>query len=84
MTSSDDIEKINQIVLDGVSDNIVVLVKTGKYVTMNTTDTNTMGYYFIKFLSEYYTPQEYTACDEQINKAGKLAVKLQYIKYMQD
>ena len=56
-TSSEDLNKINQVVLDGIRNNIAALVQTGKYGAINTIDTNTMGYYFIKLLSENYTLQ---------------------------
>ena len=42
-TSFEDIDKINQVVLDGISDNMAALVQDGKYGAINTLDTNTMG-----------------------------------------
>ena len=57
-TSSEGICKIHQFLLDGISDNMPELVQTGKYCAINTTDTNKMGYYVIKFLSEAYILQE--------------------------
>ena len=46
------------------------LVKTGKYGAINTTDTTTMGYCVIKFMSEKFTLQQETMCDGQISTAG--------------
>ena len=43
--------KINQGLLDEISDNMAVLVQTGKYGAINITDTTTMGYYVIKLIS---------------------------------
>ena len=48
-TTSKDFEEIYQVVLDGISDNMASLVHSGKYVTMNTIDTSTIGYHVIKF-----------------------------------
>ena len=36
--------------LDGISDNMASLVKSGKYRAMETTDKPTIGYYVIKFV----------------------------------
>ena len=49
--SSEDIDKINQVVLYVISDNMAALVWTGQHGSINKTDTNTMGYYVIKLLS---------------------------------
>ena len=38
-TSSDTFDDIHQVVLDGISDNMASLVETGKYGSINTTDT---------------------------------------------
>ena len=48
-TSSDDIDKINQFVLDGISDNMSAFVQTSQYGDINTTYTNTIGYYVINY-----------------------------------
>ena len=45
------------------------LVKSGKYAAMNTTETSTMGYYVIEFVSEAYNLQDDTTCDRQIISA---------------
>ena len=74
-TSSDDHDKIYQVVLDGISNNIYALVQTCQYGTINTTDMTTIGYYVIKFLSEYYTLQEDPTSDEQISPDGEILVK---------
>ena len=49
--SSEEIDKIYQFVLDIISDNMATLVQTGQYGSINTIDTDTMGYYVIKFVS---------------------------------
>ena len=69
-TSSEDIEKINQFVLDGISDNMDALLQTVQYGNINTSDTTTMGYYVVKLLSEAYTLQEDTTCDVKTSTAG--------------
>ena len=83
-TYSEDLYKIYQVVLDKISDNMAALVQNGHYGDINTTYTTTKGYYVIKFLSEYYTLQEYTHCDVQIVTAGEPVVKLQYTNCMQE
>ena len=40
-SSIDYVEKIHQVFLYGISDNMSALVKTGKYGTINTTDATT-------------------------------------------
>ena len=59
-------------------------MKTGKYGSINTTDTTKMGYYVIKFLSKAYALQEETICNRQISTSGQLVVKAQYMNYIQD
>ena len=67
-------------VFDGISDKMDSLGQSGKYGTINTTDTSTMGYYVIKFVSEAYTLQEDTTYNRQIFSAGQLLVKAQYLR----
>ena len=55
------------------------LVKSGKYGAINTTDTETNGFYFIMFTSEAYTLQDNTTIYGQIITAVKLVVKSQYL-----
>ena len=38
-TTSEDFEEIHQVFIDGISENMASLVQSGKYGTMNTTDT---------------------------------------------
>ena len=63
---------------------MALLVQYGKYGAMNTTDTPTMGYYVINFVSEAYTLQYYTKCDRQIISASELFFKAQYLSCMQE
>ena len=51
-TSSEEIDKIHQVLLDRISDNMDALVQTYKCGGINTIDTTTMDYYVIKFISE--------------------------------
>ena len=60
------------------------LVQYGRYGTTNTTDTSTMGYYVITFVSEAYTLQEDTACNGQIISSGEIVFKAQYLSYIQE
>ena len=83
-TSSEEIDKIHQVVIDGISDNMYALVKTDKYGAINTIDKNTMGYCVIKFVSEPYTLQYKTMFYGKISTSGELVFKAQYINYMQN
>ena len=59
------------------------LVESGKYGAINTTDTTTSGFYVIMFKSGSYKIQENTTIDGQIITAGELAVKAQYLCFLQ-
>ena len=59
------------------------LVHTGECGAINTIDITTMGYYVIKFISEAFILQEETTYDGQINTAGELVFKFQYMNCMQ-
>ena len=77
-------EEINKVVIDGISDNMASLVQADKYVSINTADTTTNGYYVIKFVSEVYTMPNNTTIEGCIISVGELVVKAQYfcsIKY---
>ena len=62
---------------------MALLLESGKYGAINTTDTTTKGFYVIMFTSEAYTLQDNTAIYGQILTAGKLVAKAQYLCYMQ-
>ena len=55
--SSDTFDEINQVVLDGISDNMESLVESVKYGSINTTDTSTNRFYVIMFKTGAYTLQ---------------------------
>ena len=69
-TSSDTFDEIHQVVLDGISYNMALLVESGKYGSINTTDTSTNGFYVIMFTSGAYILQGNTSIDGQIITAG--------------
>ena len=54
-TPYDAFDKIHQVVIDGISDNMASLIESVKYGEINTTDTKTNGFYVIMFTSEAYT-----------------------------
>ena len=54
-TSYDTFDEIHQVVLDEISDNMDSLVESGKYGSINTTETSTNGFYVIMFTSGAYT-----------------------------
>ena len=62
-TSSNTFDEIHQVFLDRISDNMASLVWSGKYGSINTTDTSTNGIYVIIITSGAYTLQENTTID---------------------
>ena len=62
---------------------MALLVESGKYVSINKTDTSTNGFYVIMFTSEAYTLQDNTTIDGQIITFGEYIVKAQYLCSMQ-
>ena len=60
------------------------VVQSVKCGVVNTTDTSTMVYYAIKFVSEAYTLQYDTTCDSQLISSGELVVNSQYLICIQE
>ena len=56
-TTLETFEKMNQVVLDGISENTASLVQYCKYGAMNTNDSTTVRYYGIEFVSKGKTLQ---------------------------
>ena len=73
-TKSEDFKDINKVVLDNISENMEFLVKYSNYGAMNTTDTPTLGYYVVKYVSYAYTLNEEDTRDDQISTADELFV----------
>ena len=69
--SSETFDKIHQVVLDGMSDNMASVVESGKYGAINTTNTPTNGFYVIMFKTGAYKLQENTTTDEKIIATGE-------------
>ena len=69
-TPSDAFDEVHQVVLDGISDNMALLFESGKYGSINKTDTTTNGFYIIMFTSEAYKLQDNTTIDVKIITAG--------------
>ena len=61
-TTSEEIDKMHQVLIGTIRENMAVLVQTDKNGAINTPYTTTMGYYAIEFISEPYTPQEEITC----------------------
>ena len=59
------------------------LVGSGKYGSINKTDTTNNGFYVIMFTSGEYTLHDNTTIDGHIITTGELVVKAQYICSMQ-
>ena len=64
-------DKIHQVVLYRISENIASLFQPGMYGAINTYDTTTNGFYVIQFLSEAYTLQNNTTIDGQVISSEK-------------
>ena len=47
-TSSEDIDKINKVLLYGISYKVAEMLQTGEAGNIDTTDTTKMGYYMVK------------------------------------
>ena len=62
---------------------MALLVESGKYESINKTDTTTNGFYVIIFTLDAYKLQDYTTIDVKIITAGKLVVKAKYLCSMQ-
>ena len=62
-TPSDAFDEIHQVVIYGISDNMASLVESGNYGAINTTDTETNGFYVIMFTLGAYTLKDNTTID---------------------
>ena len=76
-TPSDTFDEINQDVLDGISNNMALLVESVTYGAINTTDTSTNVFYVIMFTSGSYKLHENTTIYGKIITAVELFVKAQ-------
>ena len=83
LTPSDAFDEIQQVVSDGITENMALLVESGNYGAINTTDTKTNGFYVIMFTSEAYTLQDNTTIDGKYITTGELVVIEQYLCSMQ-
>ena len=50
-TTSEEIDSVHKVVLDGISDNMSALVQNGKHSAINTEDPTTVSNYVVKILS---------------------------------
>ena len=82
-TTFENFDEIHKVFIDGISENMASLVKSGMYDAITTYYTTTNGFYVIKFLSESYTIQNNTTTDGQVISTDKLVFKAQYLCFMQ-
>ena len=82
IASIKDFYEVHKVVLERISDDMASLVQLVKRGAINSSETTTMGYYGIKYLSETYTLQEDQTTDGQVNNAGKILVKTEYLSIM--
>ena len=75
-------DKIHKILLDGISDNMTSLAMTDKYGANTTTDTTTMGFYAVKYMSYAFTLQQDITTNGQLFKAVEMDVRAIYIRSM--
>ena len=77
--SSEYFYDLYNVVFDGISENMELLLQTGKYGgAIRRTDPKTMVYFIVKFLSNTVTSQEDNTIDGREFKEGELAVKYAY------
>ena len=74
---------MHQVIIDGISDHMALLVESGNCVSINKTYTVTYVFYVIMFKSESCTLQYKTTIDGNIITSGELVDKAQYICSMQ-
>ena len=67
-TRSQDFDDIHKVFLGGISE-------SGKYGSINASDTTTMGYYIVKYGYEIFTLKEDIINDGQVLNTIKLAVR---------
>ena len=72
---SDAFDEIYQVILGVIRDHMASLVVSGKYVSINATDTETNRFYVIVFTSEAYTLQYNTIIDVKIITVGNWLLK---------
>ena len=68
-----------KVVLDGISENMALLVQSGMYGAINTADSTKNGFYVIQFISETYTLQNNRTIYGQVISSGGLVFKAQYL-----
>ena len=73
-TTNEDFDTAHNFLLDGISDNMSELFYNEKDGAINTSYQNTMGYYFVKTLSEPYMLQDNKIVDKQVINSGELMV----------
>ena len=78
-TPYDAFGEIQQVALNGISDNMALLVASVKYGAINTTETTTNEFYVIMFTSEAYTLKDNKKIDRKFITAWELVVKAQYL-----
>ena len=74
-TSSEEFNDINNVVLDGTSDNIDALVQKGKYGDINKIYMTLIFFYAVKYLSKNFTLQEGTNTYGKASKPDKPTVR---------
>ena len=76
VTTNDYFDAVHKVVLDVISDNMSALFHNGKSGAINAAYPTTMGYYFVKILSELYTLQDEKNFDKKVIKKFEIIVKV--------
>ena len=63
------------VVLDGFSDNMELTANTGKYGDISTTDSTTISYHVVKFLSNKVTLNGYNNIYRHVFKSRETSVR---------
>ena len=68
--TSEAFDKIHQVVLDGISENMASLFQSGMYDAINTDETTKKGFYVIKLLSYVYKLQNNATIEGHVISVG--------------
>ena len=81
---SDFFDEIPNVVFDSIRINMDLIVITGWYGVTITTDTSTMGYNVVRFISNLVTLQEDINTDDRVLNTREREVEAAYLRMMKD
>ena len=72
---SENFDEVQEVVYDGIRDNLEPFVQTGKYGAINYENPTTFSYYVVKYTYVSFTLKEDITKDGQVSKEGEMDVK---------